>query len=87
MIFGFSKFFIQRVFKEVLNVDIALPLPRMTFAEAMNRYGSDKPDTRFDMEIQNLSPVVENCGFAVFSGAVANGGSVRAIVAKTQQAP
>lgn len=74
--------FVQRLFKEVLNVDIALPLPRLTYADAMNRYGSDKPDTRFGMEITDLSDVVANCGFGVFSGAVENGGSVRGIVAK-----
>ena len=57
-------------------------MPRMTYAEAMTRYGSDKPDTRFGMEITDLSETVANCGFAVFEGAVASKGSVRAIVAK-----
>ena len=74
--------YVARLFKEILNVDIQLPLPRLTFREAMERYGSDKPDTRFGMEIQNFSDLVANSGFSVFSGAVANGGSVRAIVAK-----
>ncbi|MBE6665102.1 MAG: aspartate--tRNA ligase [Ruminococcaceae bacterium] len=74
--------FIARLFKEILNVDIPLPLPRLTFKEAMERYGSDKPDTRFGMEITDISDLVKNSGFSVFSGAVANGGSVRAIVAK-----
>ena len=74
--------YIARLFKEILNVDIQLPLPRLTFREAMERYGSDKPDTRFGMEIQNFSDLVKDSGFSVFSGAVANGGSVRAIVAK-----
>jgi aspartyl-tRNA synthetase len=74
--------YVARLFKEILNVDIQLPLPRLTFREAMERYGSDKPDTRFGMEIQNISDLVANSGFSVFSGAVANGGSVRAIVAK-----
>ena len=74
--------FIARLFKEILNVDIQLPLPRLTFKEAMERYGSDKPDTRFGMEITDISELVKNSGFSVFSGAVANGGSVRAIVAK-----
>ena len=74
--------YVARLFKEILNVDIPLPLPRLTFAEAMNRYGSDKPDTRFGMEIQNISDLVKDSGFSVFSGAVAAGGSVRAIVAK-----
>ena len=74
--------FIARLFKEILNVDIQLPLPRLTFKEAMERYGSDKPDTRFGMEITDISDLVKDSGFSVFSGAVANGGSVRAIVAK-----
>ncbi len=74
--------YIARLFKEILNVDIPLPLPRLTYKEAMERYGSDKPDTRFGMEIQNISDLVKDSGFSVFSGAIANGGSVRAIVAK-----
>ncbi len=74
--------FIKRLFKEVLDVDIPTPMPRLTFAEAMNRYGSDKPDTRFAMEITDISDLVADCGFGVFSGAVAGGGSVRCIVAK-----
>ena len=74
--------FVARLFKEILNVDIPLPLPRLTFKEAMERYGSDKPDTRFGMEITDISDLVKNSGFSVFSGAVENGGSVRAIVAK-----
>ena len=73
--------FMKRVFKEILDVDIALPLPRLTFKEAMERYGSDKPDTRFGMEIIDLSDVVKSCGFGVFTGAIENGGSVRAIKA------
>lgn len=74
--------FIKRLFKEVLDVDISLPLPRLTYKEAMERYGSDKPDTRFGMEIQNISDLVKNSGFGVFSSAIEAGGSVRAIVAK-----
>ena len=74
--------FIKRVFKEVLNVDVPTPLPRMTFADAMSRYGSDKPDTRFGMELQDLSDVVKGCGFSVFTSAIEAGGSVRCIVAK-----
>ena len=73
--------FMKRVFKEILDVDIALPLPRLTYKEAMERYGSDKPDTRFGMEIVDLSDVVKGCGFGVFTGAIENGGSVRAIKA------
>ncbi|MCQ2770357.1 MAG: aspartate--tRNA ligase [Clostridia bacterium] len=74
--------FIAYLFKTVLNIDIPLPLPRLTYADAMNRYGSDKPDTRFGMEICDISSLVKDSAFAVFSGAIANGGSVRAIVAK-----
>ncbi|MCQ2436444.1 MAG: aspartate--tRNA ligase, partial [Clostridia bacterium] len=74
--------FIAYLYKTVLGVDIPLPLPRMTYADAMNRYGSDKPDTRFGMEICDISDIVKDSGFSVFSGACANGGSVRAIVAK-----
>lgn len=74
--------FVSRLFKDVLNVDIPTPLPRMTFADAMNRYGSDKPDTRFGMEIQDISDIAKETDFTVFTGAIENGGSVRAIVAK-----
>ena len=73
--------FMKRVFKEILDVDIALPLPRLTYKEAMERFGSDKPDTRYGMEIVDLSDVVKGCGFGVFTGAIENGGSVRAIKA------
>ncbi len=75
--------FMKRVFKEILDVDIALPLPRLTYKEAMERYGSDKPDTRFGMEIVDLSETVKGCGFGVFTGAIENGGSVRAIKAES----
>ena len=85
-IMAMNEGFIKRVFKEVLNVDIPTPLPRITFADAMNRYGSDKPDTRFGMEIKDLSDVVKNCGFGVFTSAIEAGGSVRAIVAKNAAA-
>lgn len=74
--------FIKRLFKEILNEDISTPLPRLTYKEAMERYGSDKPDTRFGMEIQDISDLVQNSGFGVFSSAIEAGGSVRAIVAK-----
>ncbi len=74
--------FVKRLFKDVLNVDIPIPLPRLTYKEAMERYGSDKPDTRFEMEICDLSDLVKNCGFGVFTSAIENGGSVRAICAK-----
>ncbi|MCH5347685.1 MAG: aspartate--tRNA ligase [Oscillospiraceae bacterium] len=74
--------FIKRLFKEVLDTDIPTPLPKLTYTEAMNRYGSDKPDTRFEMEIQDISEFVKDCGFGVFTSAIEAGGSVRAIVAK-----
>ncbi len=85
-IMAMNEGFIKRVFKEVLDVEIETPLPRITFADAMNRYGSDKPDTRFGMEIQDLSNTVESCGFGVFTSAIADGGSVRCIVAKNAAA-
>lgn len=71
--------FLKQVFKEVLDVDIPLPLPRMTWREAMDRFGSDKPDIRFGMEIKDISDIAAKCAFAVFQGAVANGGTVRLI--------
>lgn len=74
--------FIKRVFSEVMGVDVPVPLPRITFADAMNRFGSDKPDTRFGFEIQDITDVVENIDFVVFKNAVAEGGSVRAINVK-----
>ncbi|WP_102400548.1 aspartate--tRNA ligase [Haloimpatiens massiliensis] len=70
---------IQRVFKEVLDVDVALPIARMPYKEAMEKYGSDKPDLRFGMEIHDLTPVVSQSEFVVFKSAIAEGGSVRAI--------
>ena len=81
-VFEIAEGYIKRLFKEVLDVDIPTPLPRMTYTDAMNRYGSDKPDTRFGMEIVDLSDIVENCGFGVFADTVKNGGTVRAINAK-----
>ncbi len=74
--------YIKTLFKKVLDKDVPLPLPRLTYKEAMERYGSDKPDTRFGMEIQDISDLVKNCGFGVFTGAIENGGSVRCVVAK-----
>ena len=58
--------YLKRVFREVLNIDIPTPLPRLTYADAMSRYGSDKPDTRFGMEIVDLTDAVRGCGFGVF---------------------
>ncbi len=74
--------FVKRLYKEILSVDIAIPLPRLTYDEAMSRYGSDKPDTRFGMEISNISELVKDTDFVVFKSAIESGGSVRAIVAK-----
>ena len=73
--------YIKRLFKEIMNKDITVPIPRLTFADSMNRYGSDKPDTRFGMEIINITEAVKDIPFPVFEDAIANGGSVRAIVA------
>ena len=75
---------LKKLFKEVCNVDIALPIQRMTWQEAMDRFGSDKPDLRFGMELKNVSDVVKNCGFGVFTSALAAGGSVRGINAEGQ---
>ncbi len=74
--------YIKRVFKEVLDIDIPTPFPRYTYNEVMERFGSDKPDTRFGMEIFDLTEDVKNCGFGVFKSAVEGGGSVRGITAK-----
>lgn len=75
---------LQYVFKEAIGVDIRLPLPRMPWREAMDRFGSDKPDTRFGMELVDVSDTVKGCGFGVFTGALENGGSVRGINAAGQ---
>jgi aspartyl-tRNA synthetase len=75
---------LAKVFKDAIGVDVPLPIPRMTWQEAMDRYGSDKPDTRFGMELVNVSEIVKNCGFGVFTGALENGGSVRGINANGQ---
>ncbi|MDO5292235.1 MAG: aspartate--tRNA ligase [bacterium] len=77
---------LQRLFKEVLNVDVELPIQRMTWQEAMDRYGSDKPDLRFGMELKDVSEVVKDSEFVVFKGALENGGSVRGINAEGQGA-
>jgi aspartyl-tRNA synthetase len=74
--------FIKKAFKEALGVELETPFLRLPYQEAMDRFGSDKPDMRFGLELVNLSDLVENCGFKVFSDAVKNGGSVRAINAK-----
>ena len=77
---------LQYVFKEAIGIDVQLPIPRMSWQEAMDRFGSDKPDTRFGMELVNVSDIVKECGFGVFTGALEQGGSVRGINAKGQGA-
>lgn len=81
-IMNMAEGFISKLMKETINVDVPEHLPRMTFADAMNKYGSDKPDTRFDMLIQDISDWADNTDFVVFKSAIADGGSVKAIVAK-----
>ncbi len=75
---------LAKLFKEVLDIEVTLPIPRMTWQEAMDRFGSDKPDIRFGMELHDVTEVVKDCEFAVFKGAIENGGSVRGIKAKGQ---
>ena len=74
--------FLAYLFKEVLDIDVKLPIQRITWQEAMDRFGSDKPDMRFGMELHDVSDVVKNCGFSVFTSALENGGSVRGINAE-----
>ncbi len=81
-VMNMNEGFLKRVFKEVLDYDVTLPLPRLTWQEAMDRYGSDKPDTRFGMELCDMSELFDGCGFSAFSDTVKNGGTVRAINAK-----
>ena len=78
--------FLAKLFKEVLNVDVQLPIQRMTYKEAMERFGSDKPDLRFGMELCDVTDVVKDCEFVVFKSAIENGGSVRGINANGQGA-
>lgn len=75
---------LQYVFQEAIGIEVSLPIQRMTWQEAMDRFGTDKPDTRFGMELVNVSKTVAGCGFGVFSGALENGGSVRGINVKGQ---
>ena len=82
-IFSIAEGYVKRLFSEVLGVDIKTPLPRMTYTDAMNNYGSDKPDTRFDMKLTDISDIVKDCDFGVFSSAIKSGGTVRAINAKS----
>ena len=85
-VMAMNEGFLKRLFKETLDLDVQLPLPRITWQDAMDRYGSDKPDTRFGMELTDLSDCVKDCGFSVFQNALAAGGSVRCIVAKNATA-
>ena len=78
-IISINENLLKKVFKDILNVEIQTPFLRMTYNEAMERFGSDKPDVRFDMELKNISDIVQNCGFEIFDSAIKNGGSVRAI--------
>ena len=75
---------LKKLFKEICNYDLQLPIQRMTWREAMDRFGSDKPDLRFGMELKNVSETVKDCQFVVFKGALENGGSVRGINAEGQ---
>lgn len=81
-IMDMAEGFISKLMKETIDVNIDAPLPRMTFADAMNKYGSDKPDTRFDMLIEDISDWADKTDFVVFKSAIADGGAVKAIVAK-----
>ena len=81
-VMSINEGFLQRAFKEVLDYDVTLPLPRITWQEAMDRYGSDKPDTRFGLELINMTELFDGCDFKAFADTVAAGGSVRAINAK-----
>ncbi len=81
-ILSLGERYVQYLFKNVLNVNIPTPIRRMTYTEAMENYGSDKPDVRFGMKLINISDLVENCGFSVFADTVKNGGTVRGITAK-----
>ena len=74
--------FIQEAYREICGVEIPLPLPRLTWDEAMRRFGSDKPDLRFGLELTDVSGLLQGTGFKVFAGALAEGGSVRGICLK-----
>ncbi len=78
-IIGMAERMMKKVFKDAIDRDIEAPFKRMTWREAMERFGSDKPDTRFGLELKNVSDAVRNCGFNAFTGALEKGGSVRGI--------
>ncbi len=84
-VISLNEKFMQRVFKQILNIDLAVPFQRLTYKEAMERFGSDKPDLRFGMELKDLSEVFKSCEFKAFADVVASGGSVRAIKADGAQ--
>lgn len=81
-VFKIAEGYVKRLFKEILGVEIETPIKRMKYVDAMKDYGSDKPDTRFEMKIKDISDIVKGCGFSVFSETVKNGGTVRAITAE-----
>lgn len=81
-VMGITEGFIKKVFKDILNIDIELPLLRITYSEAMERFGSDKPDMRFGLELCDITEILKDTEFRVFSGAISGGGSVRAINVK-----
>lgn len=81
-VFKIAEGYVKRLFKEILGVEIETPIKKMKYVDAMNDYGSDKPDTRFEMKIKDISDIVKDCGFSVFSETVKNGGTVRAITAE-----
>ena len=83
-VIGVTERLIKKLWKEILGIDLNTPFRRMTWREAMERFGSDKPDLRFGMELKNVSEVVKSCGFGVFTGAIEAGGSVRGINVKGQ---
>jgi aspartyl-tRNA synthetase len=78
-ILALNEALIAHIFKKVKNIDISLPLPRLTYSEAMERYGVDRPDTRFDLELVNVAEIFADSGFKVFSGAIASGGTVKVL--------
>ena len=83
-VIGVNERLLQKMFKESIGIDVKIPIQRMTYKEAMNRYGSDKPDTRFGLELMDVSSIVAKCGFSVFTSALEAGGSVRGINVKGQ---
>lgn len=83
-VIGVNERLLQRMFKETIGIEVPLPIQRMTYKEAMERFGSDKPDIRFGMELKDVSEAVKGCGFSVFTDAIKNGGSVRGINAEGQ---